>query len=361
MRAEPAPHGFGPSPALPSSASPSSAALFPAPRPARPRSTTPVCTLVIDAEENFDWQRPVQGTRYSTTNLQHLSVLHDILDSWNVVPAYLLTYPMLQDEECVRQLRRQLERGRCVLGVQLHTWVTPPFGQDAARHLSYSGNLSPELEERKLLSLGTAFVERFGFAPTIFRGGRYGFGANTAFLLEKHGFAVDTSVAPRTDFRAEGGPDYRGFEYGPFWFGRQRDLLELPLCRSVVGWGGGAGTAAYRALSARWTARLPLPALLTRSHCAERITLSPEGNDVSAMRRLASGLQARDQTLLALSFHSSSLAIGGNPYVQSRADLHTFYDRLSGILHHLSARTGCRFTDLLHVTNHLLPPGQATP
>ena len=361
MRAESAPHNLGLHGSGASPASPSPGALFPAPRPARPRSTEPVCTLVIDAEEDFDWQRPVQGTRYSTTNLRHLSVLHDILDSWNVIPAYLLTYPMLQDEECVRQLRRQLERGRCVLGVQLHTWVTPPFEQDAARHLSYSGNLSPELEERKLLSLGAAFVERFGFAPTIFRGGRYGFGANTAFLLEKHGFAVDTSVAPRTDFRAEGGPDYRGFEYGPFWFGRRRDLLELPLCRSVVGWGGGAGTAAYRALSARWTARLPMRALLTRSHCAERITLSPEGNDVSAMRRLASGLQARGQFLLALSFHSSSLAIGGNPYVRSRADLHTFYDRLSGILHHLSTRTGCRFTDLLHVTDHLLRPEQAAP
>ncbi len=353
MCAEPIPHGIG------TARRSSLAALFPAPQPARLRSAQPVCTVVIDAEENFDWQLPVPGTRYSTTSLQHLSVLHDVLDSWDVRPAYLLTFPMLQDEESIRQLRRQLERGRCVLGVQLHTWVTPPFEQDGARHLSYSGNLSAELEERKLLSLKNAFVERFGFAPTIFRGGRYGFGANTAFLLEKHGFAVDTSVAPRTDFRAEGGPDYRGFEYRPFWFGANRHLLELPLCRSVVGWGGGGGGTAYRALSARWTARLLLGALLTRSHCAERITLSPEGNDVPAMRRLAAGLQARGQTLLALSFHSSSLTIGGNPYVQSRADLHTFYDRLSGILDHLTNRTNCRFTDLLHIPDHLLPPVRA--
>ena len=352
MRAEP-----DPPPRLPPAPPP--AALFPSPRPARLRRPEPVCTLVIDAEENFDWQLPVQGTRYSTTSLQHLSVLPAILDSWAVVPAYLLTYPMLQDEESVRQLRRQLERGRCVLGVQLHTWVTPPFEHGAARRLSYSGNLSAELEERKLLSLKAAFVERFGFAPAIFRGGRYGFGASTATLLEKHGFAIDTSVAPRTDFRTEGGPDYRGFEYGPFWFGHRHHLLELPLCRSVVGWGGGSGSAIYRAVSAPWARRLPLGALLTRSHCAERITLSPEGNDVPAMRRLAAGLRAHGQTLLALSFHSSSLTVGGNPYVQSKADLHTFYDRLSGILHHLATCTGCRFTDLLHVADHLLPPERA--
>ncbi len=355
MRAESLLHGSDP--AAESACVP--AILFPAPRPARLRRPEPVCTLVIDAEENFDWQLPVQGTRYSTTSLQHLSVLHDILDSWNVVPAYLLTYPMLQDEDSVRQLRRQLERGRCVLGLQLHTWVTPPFEQGAAHYLSYSGNLSAELEERKLLSLKAAFVDRFGFPPTIFRGGRYGFGANTAILLERHGFAIDTSVAPRTDFRAEGGPDYRGFEYGPFWFGNRHDLLELPLCRSVVGWGGGPGSAIYRAVSAGWARRLPLGALLTRSHCAERITLSPEGNDVAAMRRLAAGLQAHGQTLLALSFHSSSLTIGGNPYVRSKADLHTFYDRLSGILDYLTTRTGCRFIDLPHVADHLLPPERA--
>ncbi len=346
MRAEPAP--------LPDPVS----ALFPAPRRAAMRGTGPLCTMVVDAEEAFDWTRPLPGTRHSTANLHNLDVLHDILDTYGLVPAYLLTYPMLADEAAVRTLRRLRERGRCVLGVQLHTWVTPPFEGEGGTRMSYSGNLSASLEERKLVALRCRFVERFGTAPTVFRNGRYGFGTRTAGLLEEHGFEIDTSVAPRTDFRAQGGPDYTGLDCIPFRFGTGRRLLELPLCRSVVGWGGDAGTAAYRALTTRRTAararRTWLGALLTRAHCAERITLSPEGNDLGAMRRLVRGLLARGQPLLALSFHSSSMTVGGSPYVQSRAELHEFYDRLSGILDDLAGR-GCRFTDILHVADHLEP------
>ena len=73
------------------------------------------------------------------------------------------------------------------------------------------------------------------------------------------------------------------------------------------------------------------------------------------MSRLARGLLKRRQPILAVSFHSSSLAIGGNPYVQSKADLHQFYDRLSGILDQLAGQS-CRFTDILHVTDHVLTP-----
>ncbi|WP_419729313.1 hypothetical protein [Lichenicola sp.] len=334
--------------------------LFPAARLAVPREPgRPVCTLVIDAEESFDWHRPLHGTQYSTRNLHDLSVLHDILDTNGAVPAYLLTYPILMDDDAVHSLRTQLERGRCILGLQLHTWVTPPFDGGSDHHQSYSGNLAAGLEERKLIALLERFIERFGFAPTVFRGGRYGFGPNTARLLEEHGFRIDTSVAPRTDLGADGGPDYGGFDCRPFWFGVRRRLLELPLCRSVVGWGGGGGAAAYRALSAPWARRLSLGSALTRSHCAERVTFSPEGNDVAAMRRLANGLVSRGHPVLALSFHSSSLAIGGNPYVQSKADLHRFYDRLSAILDHLTREQGWRFTDILRVADHLRPPPEA--
>jgi hypothetical protein len=72
--------------------------------------------------------------------------------------------------------------------------------------------------------------------------------------------------------------------------------------------------------------------VLSRLRCAERVTLSPEGNDVAAMRRFLRHRLARGQTVFSLSFHSSSLAPGRNPYVRSKAELHVFYDRLSASL-----------------------------
>ena len=188
----------------------------------------------------------------------------------------------------------------------------------------------------------------------MFRAGRYGLGSSSASLLERHGISVDTSVAPRTTFEAEGGPSYMGVDYRLFWFGRHRPVLELPLCRSIVGWGGRPFDALYRRITE------PKPAwprgVLTRSRSAERITLSPEGNDARAMRRLIRGLAAKNQRILSLSFHGSSLMPGRNPYVQSRADLHLFYDRLSETLDALAGGMGFEFPGASRITEYLHPP-----
>jgi hypothetical protein len=79
--------------------------------------------------------------------------------------------------------------------------VTPPFDGPADRG-SYLGSLDPQLEERKLASLVGKFRDCFGRLPEVFRAGRYGLSQATTRLLETHGFLVDTSLAPRTDFRA---------------------------------------------------------------------------------------------------------------------------------------------------------------
>lgn len=312
--------------------------LFPAPRPAVLATPAPLCSVLIDAEEDFDWQRPVRGVAYDVGCMRHLSDLQSIVGAYGARPAYLLTYPVLRDPGIVAALRGRLARGQCQVGIQLHTWVTPPFDEAAEVRNSFGTNLSAALEERKLLALMGAFAEAFGESPKMFRAGRYGLGRNTPGLLEKHGFLVDTSLAPHTSFGEEDGPDFSGDEFGAFWFGRSRRLLELPLCRSIVGWGGRLAARAYRRLPG-----LLAPGLLAWSRCAERITLSPEGNDAVAAERLVGALLARGQRVLALSLHSSSLSVGQNPYVRSRADLHAFYDRLSAILDMLATRHGVRF------------------
>jgi len=337
--------------------------FFSAPRPAVIVAGARVCTLVVDAEESFDWQTPIRGAAYTTTCMRNISELHGVVGAYGVVPAYLLTYPLLDDADVVRNLRIQVEKGNCMLGVQLHPWVTPPFDDDIGARYSFSGNLRFNFEELKLIALKNKFVKCFGYEPLVYRSGRYGLSGHTASLLEKHGFTIDTSLAPRTTSDAEGGPDTTTVDYGLFWFGEERDLLEVPLCRSVVGWAGRAADTLYRTFTMPWMARSPIPALLSRSRCVERITLSPEGNDFPAMRRLAKGLCARDQTVLALSFHSSSLEIGGNPYIVGRADLHDFYDRLSAILDYLATNLKFSFTDILHVADHLsnAPPITSPP
>ncbi|HET7882825.1 MAG TPA: hypothetical protein VFL55_18220 [Acetobacteraceae bacterium] len=314
----------------------------------------PVCTVVIDAEEDFDWTHPAQGTAFSTSCMRQVADLPDIFGAYGAVPTYLLTYPVLSDPNVVCILQRQLEQGQCDVGVQLHPWVNPPFDPDEEQQVSFLGSLPPELEERKLLALQDKFRQCFGRPPTSFRTGRYGLGKRTAGLLEKHGFLVDTSLAPRTDFRNENGPDFTAYDCDPFWFGMARDLLELPLCRSLIGWGGAYARTLYGAASTPGLARWHMPAILSRLRCAERITLSPEGNDTPAMLRFLRSRLSAGQTLFSLSFHSSSLAVGHNPYVRSRADLHAFYDRLSGVLDAMESRLGFQFATLAQMPSLLV-------
>ena len=320
--------------------------IFPHPGPAG--AATPLCTVMVDAEEDFDWDYPMQGTSNDVSCMRNLADFQSILAAYGAVPTYLLTYPVLRDRSIAAGLRGRIARGECEAGVQLHTWVTPPFDEAVELRNSFGANLDAGLEERKLLELMAAFRDVFGHDPTAFRAGRYGLGPRTPLLLEKHGFCLDTSLAPRTMLTSDDGGDFSAVEYGVFWFGAQRRLLEIPLCRDIVGWGGYRAAQAYRRLEAAQpqpnaTAARYLAGLLAWTRCAERITLSPEGNDVSAAARLVSGLLSRGQTVLTLSLHSSSLSAGRNPYVRNRSDLHHFYDRLSAMLDMLSGRFAMRF------------------
>ena len=323
--------------------------LFPAARPIANLPARPVCSLAIDAEEDFDWDTPVHGTRYSTGCMRHLHDLQTIVSAYGLLPTYLLTYPVLEDEDVMCILDRLSASGQCDVGIQLHPWVNPPFDENDGAHASYVGSLTPESEERKLLALMAKFEQRFGRPPRIFRAGRYGVGPRTAGLLERNGFVIDTSLAPRTDFSDEGGPDFSGYDYNPFWFGAERALLELPLCRSLVGWGGTLASPLYRAVSRPPLKQLHLRSVLSRLRYAERVTLSPEGNDVAEMARLLRHLVDDGQRIVSLSFHSSSLAVGSNPYVQTKAELHLFYDRLSAILDAMAGQLNFTFHALADI------------
>ena len=324
--------------------------------PAVTAANTPVCTIVVDAEEDFDWAHPQEGVQHTSANMLHIRLLQEIAGAYGARPAYLLTYPILQSAEIVKLLRTRVERGDCEVGVQLHPWVTPPFSKGRGLATSFAGSLPPELERLKLLELRRKFIECFGTTPLMYRAGRYGLGENSARLLEELGFSIDTSVAPRTDFAATGGPDFSDYGSAPFWFGQRDRLLEVPLCRDVVGWSGRFAPALYQSLSQPRLAPLHILALATRLRAVERITLSPEGNDLPAMKRLVRSLHAAGSRVFVVSLHSSSLTVGRNPYVRSEYDLRHLYDRLSGILDFMLREFSMRFSSLSRLPSLLQPP-----
>lgn len=306
--------------------------LFPAIKPIRLPAGRPILCIIVDAEEEFHWGRPVSPRNNATSSIRHQKRAHDIFSCYGAKPTYLVTYPIASDPTAASVLREYLADGQCDIGAQLHPWVTPPFAAESEERLSFPGNLPRALEQEKLHVLAEAVRQNFDVQPTVYKAGRYGLGPSTSDLLEAEGFQVDTSLIPRTRYTEAGGPDFSAFDYGPFWFGARRRLLELPVTRAFSGVLAGAMPGLYGVAEHKRLRSLRGPGLLARAGLLERITLSPEGSDLAAMQRLTRTLLKRGERIFTLNYHSPSLVPGNTPYVRSDRDLAEFLDRISGFL-----------------------------
>ena len=296
--------------------------------------------VTVDAEEEFDWDRPFARTEHSLDAVPRLAKFQQFCESYGVRPVYLVDYPVATDPRAAEVLGPALAAGKAEVGIQLHPWVNPPHDEEVGARNSFAGNLPPKLERAKFDALREAIEATFGVAPAIYRAGRYGVGPGTAAMLSEAGIAVDSSVRALFDYSAEGGigidssvrakfdysggegPDFHRHPLVPYWLDDAKTLLELPL--TTVFWGmlRKQGPWIHPAL---W--RVPrLRGLLAKAGLLERIPLTPEG---VARDEALKGIDiAIDDGLpiLNFSFHSPSLRPGHTPYVRDDDDLDQFYD-----------------------------------
>ena len=298
--------------------------LEPPPAKARARfaDDTPRFLLTVDTEEDFDWNLPLSRDSHGTEHVPRLAKFQEFCENEQVVPVYLVDWPIANSDFAADILKAPLADGRAEIGVQLHPCVNPPFDEEVNQHNSFAGNLPRVLEAAKLAKLRDAIERRFGVAPLIYRAGRYGAGAHTADLLRENGIAIDTSVRPLFDYSSAGGPDYRRHPLHPYWVDADRTLLELPLTSTFWGMLRRQGNAIYPRL---WRAP-SLRGVLARLGLLERVPLTPEGVSVEeAIRGIDIALD-EGLPMLVLSFHSPSLRPGSTPYVRDDADLDALYD-----------------------------------
>ncbi len=328
-------------------------ALFPGIEPIRLSAGRPVLCIIVDAEEEFHWGRPVSARNNATSSIRYQKRAHEIFSCYDARPTYLVTYPIASDPSAASVLREYLTDGKCDIGAQLHPWVTPPFDGETEERLSFPGNLPAALEREKLHRLAGAVRDRFGVQPTVYKAGRYGLGPDTAALLEDEGFLVDTSLMPRTRYTDSGGPDFSAYDYGPFWFGARRRLLELPVTRALTGLMADSMPSLYGIAERKPLRTLRAAGLLARARLLERITLSPEGSDLPAMLRLTRRLLKRGERIFTLSYHSPSLEPGNTPYVRTPRDLAIFLDRIAGFLSYFRDELGGVFLTVKELHDQL--------
>ena len=292
----------------------------------------PVLFVVVDTEEEFDWNAPFSRANTAVTHVRDIGRFQDVCDRFGVRPIYVMDYPIATTPESVEVFSGLHREGRAEIGCHLHTWVNPPFREEVSAVNSYQANLPEGLEREKLTVLTAEIEANFGTRPLIHKAGRYGFGAGTLPILRDLGYEIDTSYAPGFDLGDDGGPDYLRASPRPGWLDRPGGVLELPATSGLVGALGRWGPEVFPPLSGPTGERFKLPGILSRARLLERIRLTPEGHTLAEMIRLVHGLRRRGVRTFSLTLHSPSMKPGCTPYVRDRADLDGFLTCVEGFL-----------------------------
>lgn len=313
----------------------------------------PKLIVVIDTEEEFDWSQNFSRENTSVKAMRSIERVQKIFDEYRIVPVYVVDYPVAFQADGYRPLQEIHGSGRCVIGAHLHPWVNPPYEEHVNGYNSFPGNLPPDLEAKKLHVLGELIGERFGARPVVYKAGRYGVGPHTADILEQQGYEVDASFCPRMDYSAEGGPNFTHNSVWPFWFGKTRRLLEIPLSVGFVGRLRSQGNF-WSGLAARsFFARFHLGGIFARTGLLNKVWLSPEGYTLAENISLARTLHDDGVRIFSFAFHSPSVEPGHTPYVQSLHDLEHFLDQCRCFFDYFMSELGGAPTTPLELKNQL--------
>ena len=321
----------------------------------------PLIQIVVDTEEEFDWGAPFDRSSVSVSAMTVQHQAQEIFARFGLVPTYVIDYPVATTATSIAALREFHDAGRCLIGTHLHPWVNPPHGEAVNARNSYPGNLEPALERRKLEALTAAIAAAFGSRPVIYKAGRYGVGPATTQILHDLGYLIDLSVVPHTDFGADHGPNFHGCPDRPYWFGSDDQMLEIPLSRGFSGAAAQFGRHVYDRLTTGPARPLRAGAILSRAGLLERATLTPEGADTAAHKRLARALVRQGHRVFTLTYHSPSLAPGHTPYVRTAADLRHFLHTIEATLRFFMTELGARPTTPLEVRQMALAARAPAP
>ena len=109
----------------------------------------------------------------TVTNIRKIPELQKVFEDYHVVPTYLLTYPVANDESAAAVFRDLLDAGQCEIGMHCHPWNTPPYEETINRRNTMLCNLPASLQRDKVRRLQELIAKQFDRPPLAFRSGRW--------------------------------------------------------------------------------------------------------------------------------------------------------------------------------------------
>lgn len=288
----------------------------------------------IDTEGDNQWDAAARANQ-RFENIYALPQLHALFARHGVRPTYVITYPVAEDPRSADVLRQLAGGGDCEIGAHHHVWETPPCtAEDVARH-AYASTLPRRQFDEQLGMLTEAIQRATGVKPVSYRSGRFGFSADHVAALERHGYLVESSVAPLFYEAHKGGPDFVEAALTPYFLAYDSattpgtsNLLEVPVSAAL-------NRRLPKLLQFAY-ARAPRPyttkRVLRKLGLLRLQWLRPSYSSLEDMMALARTLARAGEPVLNLLFHSSEAIVGGSPYNKTQGELDAFLDRLDRFL-----------------------------
>jgi len=295
-------------------------------------NTTPLLSIVIHTEEEFDWDAGFYKSNNEVTHGDKLITFCEKLIELGACITFALDYAFVDSVDGVKVIEhfKAKHPNHVEFATHLHPWVNPPNENDdvqVSNFNSYPGNLNQQLEFDKLKALTEKITNICGQAPVTYLAGRYGIGKNTLNSLLKLGYQTDVSISPFSDFTHQEGPDFSNFNNTTF---EKAGLQHWPHTTAIV---------SLFSFIDRWFNKHPkqfeqqhknrFSRFLLKLLRVKRQRLSPEGFPLQDLKKLTETQLKLGHNKLILSFHSPSVQAGLTPYVSNEKQEHEFFETTS--------------------------------
>lgn len=292
-------------------------------------------TVDTECDKGPRWTTPLPITCRNITD-ELFGEFHPLLVAAGAKPTYVVSPEVLEDQsasQALLSLPNEFE-----LGTHLHgEYIDPGKNMEARGTFDMQRNYDADTEWQKLRNLTDLFTQVCGYRPRVFRAGRYGIAHRTTAMLEKLGYAVDSSVTPfkwwdsNVNFIAA--PPFPYFpSYENINEPGEAAVLEIPLS---------VHPGVFRHVHRRIRRKLnPYGALFNRAFSfwnrrifkIKPVLLNVISLTMEELRGIVDWysrlhVAAGTDTVLVMTCHSCEARPGANPYIVDRVQQRAFYDR----------------------------------
>ena len=163
----------------------------------------------IDTEGDNQWDAAARAHQ-TFENIYALPRLHALFARHGVRPTYVITHPVATRPAVGGRAARLLAGGDCEIGAHHHAWETPPCTRRRRPAASRTRRRCRARSSRQQLASLTERDRGARSASGRCRTARAGSASrpSTSPALERHGYLVESSVAPLFYEAHKGGPDF---------------------------------------------------------------------------------------------------------------------------------------------------------